>query len=55
MFRGNEESELYYDHIIPLEKGGANDPTNFQILCQNCNSHKSASIEYQRNYYQLYW
>lgn len=54
-FRVNEERELHYDHIIPLEKGGANDPTNFQILCQSCNSHKSASIEYQRNYYQSYW
>lgn len=54
-FRINEERELHYDHIIPLEKGGGNDPTNFQILCQSCNSHKSASIEHQRNYYQYYW
>lgn len=55
MFNIPKDRELQYDHIIPLEKGGVNDPTNFQILCQDCNSHKSSSIDIQKNYYQYYW
>lgn len=30
-----------YDHIIPLELGGSNDPTNFQLTCRQCNLFKS--------------
>jgi len=29
-----------FDHIIPLERGGSNDPTNFQLTCESCNSKK---------------
>ncbi|MGE7939881.1 HNH endonuclease [Bacillus paramycoides] len=31
-----------YDHIIPLERGGINDPTNFQLACEHCNKSKGA-------------
>lgn len=31
---------LAYDHIVPLAVGGTNDPTNFQLLCRECNSSK---------------
>jgi 5-methylcytosine-specific restriction endonuclease McrA len=24
------------DHIMPLSKGGCNDPTNLQMLCKEC-------------------
>lgn len=32
--------DLHYDHIVPLADGGANDPTNFQLLCKDCNLKK---------------
>ena len=35
-------SNLYpeLDHIIPLARGGANDPSNLQVLCRGCNAQK---------------
>lgn len=34
---------LEYDHIIPFSCGGANTPSNIQLLCQKCNRSKSNS------------
>ncbi|MDF9824486.1 hypothetical protein M2475_000796 [Breznakia sp. PF5-3] len=50
-----KSKELHLEHIIPLEKGGTNDATNFQILCDNCNLKKGDKL-YMPNYkYQMYW
>ena len=46
---GNEvqcgsQSDLEYDHIIPVSKGGSNTERNIQLLCERCNRLKAASI-----------
>lgn len=41
----NPEATERYDHIVPLAEGGANDVTNLQLLCNECNSSKSSRLE----------
>lgn len=36
----NLNGVIHIDHIIPLKLYGNNDPTNFQILCETCNTSK---------------
>lgn len=31
---------LCVDHILPLSRGGTNDPENLQSLCRDCNAYK---------------
>jgi hypothetical protein len=40
----NQQNALHYDHMIPLAKGGMNDVTNLQLLCESCNLKKSHHI-----------
>ena len=35
-----DEKALEVDHIIPRNKGGTDDPSNFQSLCYSCNAMK---------------
>ena len=37
------ETQLDVDHIIPRNKGGANDMSNLQMLCRSCNAQKRDS------------
>ncbi|WP_327049334.1 HNH endonuclease [Microbispora sp. NBC_01189] len=48
-------SHANFDHVVPLAKGGLNDVTNLQLLCDDCNGKKHAGSEppgilYQRWY-----
>lgn len=36
--------DLQYDHILPVAHGGATTLENLQLLCADCNRHKSDSI-----------
>jgi hypothetical protein len=36
-------ANLEYDHITPFSCGGKSDPSNIQLLCQQCNRSKSNS------------
>jgi 5-methylcytosine-specific restriction endonuclease McrA len=47
--------ELHYDHIVPLAEGGTNDPTNFQLLCGQCNLKKGKRPLGTSNLYPVYW
>jgi hypothetical protein len=40
---GSDE-KLEFDHIIPVIKGGSNTERNVQLLCEQCNRAKGASI-----------
>jgi len=40
---GNSE-KLEFDHVIPVVKGGSNTERNIQLLCEQCNRSKGASI-----------
>jgi 5-methylcytosine-specific restriction protein A len=34
---------MHLDHIVPLARGGTNDPANLQWLCAACHSVKTAT------------
>lgn len=40
----SSNTNLEFDHIIPISKGGANSVKNIQLLCRNCNRTKSNKI-----------
>ena len=39
---GEKPERLDPDHVIPLSRGGSNNPTNLLPSCPTCNSHKNA-------------
>jgi hypothetical protein len=38
------QTELQYDHVIPVAMGGSSNQENLQILCGPCNRRKSAGL-----------
>jgi 5-methylcytosine-specific restriction endonuclease McrA len=39
-----EGRECHLDHIVPLARNGRNEFHNVQLLCRQCNTHKSAKV-----------
>ena len=44
-----------YDHIVPLDLHGANDPCNIQLTCERCNKTKSNSEPTTSSKYYSWW
>jgi len=38
------QTNLEFDHTIPVSKGGSNTARNIQLLCESCNRKKSNNI-----------
>lgn len=48
-------NKRHYDHIVPLNLYGPNDPTNIQLLCSDCNLKKSGNIIETNDLYSPWW
>ncbi len=42
--RCRSDSNLEFDHIIPIAMGGSSTARNLQLLCSSCNREKSANL-----------
>jgi hypothetical protein len=41
------------DHIVPLSKGGADDPSNWALMCRACNQAKGDAVLDRRSHRRL--
>lgn len=48
-------NNIAIDHIVPLNMGGVNDPTNLKILCSDCNLKKGGDKIDTSDLYSRYW
>ena len=44
-----------YDHIVPLDLHGTNDPCNIQLTCERCNKSKTNKMGATSNKYIPWW
>lgn len=44
-----------FDHIIPLQNGGNNDPSNWQLTCEHCNKSKGNRSDNFTNIVLPFW
>ncbi|MBU4387841.1 HNH endonuclease [Candidatus Dependentiae bacterium] len=51
----NTLSQKNFDHIVPLSQYGANDPTNIQLSCRDCNNQKSNKNNSTSDSYAKWW
>ncbi|HEX2907840.1 MAG TPA: HNH endonuclease [Phototrophicaceae bacterium] len=49
------DRSLQYDHIVPLNLWGTNDPCNIQLLCDKCNNSKSGDLIKTGLKYASWW
>lgn len=48
-------NKVNYDHIVPLNKYGANDPCNLQTTCEHCNKSKQDKEDNPQYKYEPWW
>lgn len=51
LLRGDNEKEYTIEHVVPLRKGGSNNPRNLIALCYECNNEKQDDIIAPEEYY----
>lgn len=49
------DNKVNLDHIVPLQRGGTNDPINFQITCEHCNKSKQDRDTRSTNLITPFW
>lgn len=51
----NTITQKNFDHIVPLDLHGTNDPCNIQLLCEKCNKRKSNASGKTSKIYIPWW
>ncbi len=49
------DQRIHFDHIVPLNLWGTNDPCNLQLLCEDCNLKKSGTSAKTGTRYHPWW
>ena len=47
------ETEMEFDHIIPLSKGGTSEESNLRLTCKDCNRSKGSKADFELSYEDL--
>lgn len=48
-------NKVNFDHIVPLNRYGANDPCNLQTTCEHCNKSKQDKSDNPKYKYEPWW